>query len=331
MPMIFERGYMRHQPLVLHTSDPRNFRVTFKILNDGIGNDEWNCILCGIIPKSCRRHTFAIVEGRPTFGYFMTDFGFMWGQDGTYRYIFTNCMEEDEMFLHFRGDPVPQLFACRNEGSVVDLNFNSPMPVCDYMPCVILLVEGAAVEVTVHEGLAPQEGLQPSVLARMWADRRFTDAEVVCEERRFTDAEVVCEEKVFPVHREVLSIVSPVFRMAFSQENMKEGQSRRIEINTATATTVEALLRFMYGDMHEADMEEVNVIELLHLAHVYDIQTLVCACGQALMGKFASDNAVATVRALRTYREDPDIAPVWNYLLYRLQHDGALLEELLLS
>ena len=36
-----------------------------------------------------------IVEGRPTLGYFITDFGFMRGHDGTYRYVFTNCMEED--------------------------------------------------------------------------------------------------------------------------------------------------------------------------------------------------------------------------------------------
>ena len=172
--MRFERPPNRQEPNVLWTRDPKNFTVTFKVIADGENSDEWNCILFGIILKKRRTESFCISFGKPLFGWFISDFGCLWAEDGTYDKVMSDCCPEEHIWMQFRCDPLPQLFARRSGEAMRVLNFKTPIPAGEYMPCVILIAENSVVEMTVEEVGGPQDG----TLLQMWEQRKFTDVEV---------------------------------------------------------------------------------------------------------------------------------------------------------
>merc|ERR1712032_934224 len=94
------------------------------------------------------------------------------------------------------------------------------------------------------------------------------------KERKFTDAEIVCNDIHFPVHRMVLCAVSVVFHAAFSS-NMQEGKAASYEIRDSEPGIVEEMLRFLYtGD---TNFSNSVLPSLLELAVQYDLEDL-CEC-----------------------------------------------------
>ena len=92
---------------------------------------------------------------------------------------------------------------------------------------------------------------------RLWIDRPFTDAIVVCDQEQFL------------VHRVVLSVASPVFERAFSG-SMKEGSTGTFEIRSHPRDAVEAMLEFVYtGDLTEQILVSSELASLLDLAVQY--------------------------------------------------------------
>ena len=68
---------------------------------------------------------------------------------------------------------------------------------------------------------------------RLWRERKFTDAVVICEGHRF------------PVHRAILYTASPVFERML-ENGMRESELSDIEIKDASPEAVEAMLQHVY-------------------------------------------------------------------------------------
>jgi len=215
--VLLERRHYQERPVVLEVQDPGNFRVRFKIVKDGgidsdVGEAQHRCILMGIIPRRACSDAFAVEDDHPKHGYFITDFGNLWAQDGTdMESEIHNLPIDISLTLHFISEPTPTLIASTDDQLPCVLHFERPIPPDDYRPCVVFRTEDTAVEATVVETTKRPvvRGSPGGILAKMW------------EARSFADAELACDGKAFPAHREVLAAASPVFAATFGG-SMKE-------------------------------------------------------------------------------------------------------------
>lgn len=110
-----------------------------------------------------------------------------------------------------------------------------------------------------------------------------------------TDAELVVEDRRFPVHRCVLAARSTVFRAMF-ESTMREGQDGVVNILDFPASTVEAMLKFVYTDVLDTS-GELDVWSLLAAAGKYCLEGLQTRCETILAGELCVDTAVDTLIA----------------------------------
>lgn len=123
---------------------------------------------------------------------------------------------------------------------------------------------------------------------RAWRERKFTDAEIVCDGRRM------------PVHRATLSAASPVFDAAFSS-SLSEGQSAVYEIRESTPEAVETMLRYIYtGDIDAADTAWAP---LLDLAAQYQLGNLIKEASACLLSGLSTENVKVRAAALRRHQQ----------------------------
>lgn len=313
--VLMERKLYQERPLTLDVSDSSNFRVQFKIVKDGLepesGDSQHRCILMGIVPNRVANDNFALVEGtHPKHGFFITDYGNLWAQDGT------DCDSEIHnlpigavLRLHYISEPSPVLLASTDDQKPTVLNFKRSIPADDYKPCVVFRTGGTAVEVTVSDPAKRPSSPQCKMLSRMW------------ESRAFTDAEISCEGRAFPIHREVLAAASPVFAAAFGG-SMREATTAKIEIVDATANAVKAFLQNIYTE----SLEPADAVAVLPLAHRYQVEGLVRRCGEELLRNLTAESVARVVEVLRTLKEDKLVAPVWDALLGKLMADRGLMK-----
>eukprot|EP00929_Paragymnodinium_shiwhaense_P060005 TRINITY_DN30006_c0_g1_i1.p1 TRINITY_DN30006_c0_g1~~TRINITY_DN30006_c0_g1_i1.p1 ORF type:complete len:429 (-),score=47.02 TRINITY_DN30006_c0_g1_i1:384-1670(-) len=183
-----------------------------------------------------------------------------------------------------------------------------------------------------HNGMQEFVGsLEYQVLQSHAVDHAVATAEQLWHRRLFPDAQVVAPDgKTFAVHRAVLAAASPVLEAAWRQP-LREGEERILHIE-AEADAVEALLRFMYTGQ---DSITSDPGEMLRLAHLYGLPALVRSSAFRLADQVSAANAVNSVRALRSYRDDGTVAAAWHMLLANIQGilagDAMLLEKVLLS
>jgi len=183
-----------------------------------------------------------------------------------------------------------------------------------------------------HNGMQEFVGsLEYQVLQSHAIDHAVSTAMQLWERRPFPDAQVVAADgRAFPVHRAVLAAASVVLEAAWRQP-LREHEQRILQID-ASPENVEGLLCFMYTGCENGKTEPH---EMLRLSHLFGLPTLVRISARHLAGRVTATNAVASVRALRSYREDAAVAPAWKMLLSNIQSllagDSRLLEEVLLS
>ena len=91
----------------------------------------------------------------------------------------------------------------------------------------------------------------------------------------FSDVKIVCGEEVFDCHQVVLAARSPVFRAMF-QSNMKEAQSRKVEVLDVVPEVFSELLSFIYTGM--IPKLEMFAEELLAAANKYQLDQLKEIC-----------------------------------------------------
>mmetsp|Transcript_9385 Transcript_9385/g.16630 ORF Transcript_9385/g.16630 Transcript_9385/m.16630 type:complete len:341 (+) Transcript_9385:23-1045(+) len=183
-----------------------------------------------------------------------------------------------------------------------------------------------------HNGMQAFMGsLDYQVLQASALDNAMGTVTELWRRRPFPDAQVVSADgKVFPVHRAVLASASHVIEAAWKAP-LRENEERLMQIDS-TSDCVESLLCFMYTG---SEYGETDAGEMLRLAHLFSLPTLVLISAHRIAQDVTTANAVWSVRALRTYREDPSVSAAWQLLLSNIQSilagNSQLLEEVLLS
>ena len=300
------------RPFLFYPKDRNRWSLTFKITQEGEPDDEWRPILIGIVPSDRARDPFAIIDKYPTHGYFLTDYGALWAHDGTYTHVLGPLLEGETMQLYFSANPEPLLFARADVFHVpfLPLEFRHPIQRIEYIPCCLLMSEGTQVQVTVHDPPAVLEGPR-LILARMW------------DERLHTDAVIKCGHVEYQIHRAVLSHISPVFRAMF-ENGMIESAGRTIEIGTFSNKTVEACLCFVYtGTLHDQD-----ALEVLPMAHMYQIAPLVIRCYELLVQNLNERNILQTFIAMEKFRGGREVDLLFQDMTHRVMSDRGLLAPL---
>lgn len=142
-------------------------------------------------------------------------------------------------------------------------------------------------------------------------------------ERTFTDATVVCEGEKFEVHRAVLAAASQVFERAFSGV-MKEARSALLEVRESAPAAVEAMLRFVYTGALPEGVAGVCA-PLLELAVQYELRELCEEVATEVLKGVRPENVRERAAMLKRHGEHPRVKVAWAQMLDLLQQDRELL------
>jgi hypothetical protein len=121
--------------------------------------------------------------------------------------------------------------------------------------------------------------------------------ETAWKQRKFTDAEVICNGKRIPVHRSTLAAASPVFEAAFSSV-MQEGASAVYEIKDSTPEAVEAMLHSVYtGELPEVEL----LPPFFELAMRYELEGSANAAAAQMAESVSVSNVKEILRVLHLH------------------------------
>eukprot|EP00747_Dinoflagellata_sp_TGD_P170749 gnl/TRDRNA2_/TRDRNA2_203109_c0_seq1.p1 gnl/TRDRNA2_/TRDRNA2_203109_c0~~gnl/TRDRNA2_/TRDRNA2_203109_c0_seq1.p1 ORF type:complete len:295 (-),score=33.57 gnl/TRDRNA2_/TRDRNA2_203109_c0_seq1:73-957(-) len=141
------------------------------------------------------------------------------------------------------------------------------------------------------------------------------------EDKQFADCDIVCGEEVIPCHRSVLAVASPVFRQMLASE-MREGREKRIEVSDASSHSVRAMIKFMYTEEIESEIDDI--FQVLRLADKYQIPRLGLACYPKLFERLSVENVAAAVRALKHFADERPGKDMWNHFCEHLKANDEL-------
>jgi hypothetical protein len=127
---------------------------------------------------------------------------------------------------------------------------------------------------------------ETDLLTKVWKQRKFTDAEVLCEGQRI------------PVHRSTLIAASPVFEAAFTS-SMSEGESTVYQINDSTPDAVEAMLCFVYTKA-EPPAELLDTV--FELAVQYELEELARVAAEKMTEAVSVSNVKSFIQKLKLHR-----------------------------
>ncbi|CAG7729078.1 unnamed protein product [Allacma fusca] len=105
----------------------------------------------------------------------------------------------------------------------------------------------------------------------------------------FSDVRIKCEDRIFPAHKIILALRSPVFAKMF-ESPMEETLSGEVVIDDVKATTWERMLKYLYTGKIER-IGCVNPEELLYCAEKYDIPALKSTSVQIMKSLLSEENA----------------------------------------
>jgi len=113
----------------------------------------------------------------------------------------------------------------------------------------------------------------------------------VLADKELSDIELRCGETAFPCHQLILRARSPVFRAMFQTE-MKEKQTKKIDIEDATPELVAEMLNFIYtGTISNNQLEEM-ASGLLGVANKYQLNDLKNMCEDKLCATLEVSNSI---------------------------------------
>ena len=111
------------------------------------------------------------------------------------------------------------------------------------------------------------------------------------EDKDFSDVEIHCNGKVFSCHQSILAARSSVFR-AMLQAEMREAQTKRIDIQDSRPEIVGEMLRFIYtGDISDENLT-VMATDLLRVADMYELDFLRKMCEANLCSSLKVENSI---------------------------------------
>lgn len=124
-----------------------------------------------------------------------------------------------------------------------------------------------------------------TVQQKLWKDKKFTDAEVVCAGERIS------------IHRAQVCAASPVLDAAFTSM-MKEGQTCVYTIKDSCPEAVKHMLEYMYTGSCEAASAE-----LLDLAIQYQVEGLAASTADTLAQHICVQNVRKVVLVLKRHQD----------------------------
>jgi len=111
-------------------------------------------------------------------------------------------------------------------------------------------------------------------------------------EKKFSDVKITCGKEVFPCHRSILSVRSPVFAAMF-QSDMIENSSRIVDIKDTKPEVVKEMLHFIYhGTTSTKNVKDELVWDLLVAADQYQLNLLKNKCEEKMCSTLDVNNSV---------------------------------------
>lgn len=195
-----------------------------------------------------------------------------------------------------------------------------PLPDVDYRPCISIPDKDVRLSVVVELPSRKRKAGTDDVQAGKMAKQLWTA-------REFTDAIVFCGKHEIPVHRAVLSAVSPFFARAF-KSSLRESVEAKVTIQDADPEAVEILLSFLYTGVLD-DLSDVLAATLLPIAHRLEVSELVWHSAAKLAMNLSERTVVSAVAALRPYRDDPNVQLHWEDIMTQIQNSRKLVSALM--
>lgn len=215
--------------------------------------------------------------------------------------------------MHFTTSPVNQLSIAVSGSDPIVLNEHpyvmarglQVFPDKPYAPFVKLgVATSLETKVTTRDrSLSKKRRLDQadSHIQRMWQDREFTDAEIVTSSGSIL------------VHRTILCSLAS-FKAAL-MGGYQESIACKIRIDDVSHRSVEAFIQFLYIG---ALPDEVNLAEVLKLAHRYEKHDLVDVCVGLLLQAVSAETVCETVRFLRPLKDHSSVASAWEKLCEKI-------------
>lgn len=141
------------------------------------------------------------------------------------------------------------------------------------------------------EGPQEEKSIPSGILKRMHS------------ERIFTDAQIIAGGDSIPVHRAVVAAASPVLKRML-ESGMQEGQHSRVVLANTGAKAAGVFVDFMYG-LPVPKLSVVDLIDLISLAHFYDLRSLMELCMERMIRADNLEDALAFMKHALKFREDP--------------------------
>lgn len=117
----------------------------------------------------------------------------------------------------------------------------------------------------------------------------LTDFEELLMDKQFSDVTIRAENKSFYVHKCILALRSPVFKVMFDHDMMEKNQNA-VEIEDIKCEVLQEFLQFIYtGKVN--DIEKI-VDELLITAEKYDVKGLKKLCEETMCRNLSCNNAL---------------------------------------
>lgn len=132
-----------------------------------------------------------------------------------------------------------------------------------------------------------------------------------------SDFTIAVQDQKLQVHSQLLSLRFSVFRVMLNQDGMKEVNERKLEITDFDVTVVSNFISFLYSDTCDilATGTAEQVLQLVAIAHKYNVRSLLVCCEKVLIEKHLSGKGTAEIlEAMTTF----NLAQVQAHVLSKL-------------
>lgn len=117
----------------------------------------------------------------------------------------------------------------------------------------------------------------------------------------FSDVVIKTRDRVFPAHKIILAIQSPVFAKTLTTET-KESKENSIFLPNVDGDVVEELMTFMYErKLEKVYHDDAIALKLFKIAGIYKIKKLVNICGLILSKSLTMDNVLMLYETAKKY------------------------------
>jgi hypothetical protein len=134
----------------------------------------------------------------------------------------------------------------------------------------------------------------------------------ILDESKHSDFTYFVADQQFKVHKNILSVASPVFERTFISE-MTEAKTNEARIETYTPEVFEHLLRFIYAGKLPENLTEISE-ELYKAAHFYQIELLKKICKQNIYDNLSMKNAVKFHEFAHVYEMEDMKQSAWKII-----------------